>query len=168
MKNQYILTLILLATSVFFGYKYYQEKELNQNLMESKNFEFSWDPSGEVLFGKWANNKKLSNAFYDRNFDNNYELNKQYDIYGNLYQNCYDLNENGVFEKFEVFNAYSKKIGTNFDRNEDGAIDEFTITLLKENRINFIDTNHDGIWEDIFIISPSDEKSKINIEDLLK
>lgn len=153
MNFQKSLILILSIVIIGLGIGYYNLNETNKNLMESKNFNFDWSPSQEVLFSYWKSNNKLSDQYIDRNFDNNYELFNTYDTFGNLYQTAYDSNENGVYEKFLIFDPFGEKVGNNTDSNEDGAIDEFSLILDSKNELKFVDSDHNGRFEKILFIN---------------
>jgi len=99
MKLSKIVIIILSLTTLILGFLYYQKYMENKYLMESKNFMFEWNNDQEILFGYWKNNNKLANQFIDKNYDNNYEMITNHDVYGNLNVSSYDTNENGIIEK---------------------------------------------------------------------
>ena len=160
MNFKNILIIILSISTLIFGILYYNSLKLNENLTESKNFNFEWSQEGEILYSFWKNNDKISNQYIDKNIDNNYELINTYDIYGNIYTSNYDLNENGVFEKYLTFNSYGKIVGKCIDKNEDGAIDEFTLILENQSELKFIDSNDNGQYEKIILINKKENTKK--------
>ena len=164
MNSKNILIIILSISTLVLGILYHNSLKLNENLMESKSFNFEWSQEGEILYSFWKNNSKISNEYIDKNLDNNYELINTYDIYGNIYISNYDLNENGIFEKSFTFNSYGKIIGNCIDKNEDGAIDEFTLILENQNELKFIDSNDNGQYEKIILFN---KKENIKTEKLI-
>jgi hypothetical protein len=165
MNLKKILILILSIIIVGLSIGYYKLYEINKSLTDSKNFSFDWSPSGEVLFGFWKNNNKLSNQNIDRNFDNNYELFHSYDIFGNLVQSSYDINENGVYEKHLIFNSVGENVGNSIDSDEDGAMDEFSLILDSNDELRFIDSDNDGRYEKVLFF---DKKTNSKIERLIE
>ena len=165
MNFQKILILLISIGIIVLGIAYYKLNETNKNLMESKNFNFEWSPSEEILFSFWKNNEKLSSENIDRNFDNNFELFNAYDVYGNLVQSSYDNNENGIFEKYMIFNSNGQNVGNNIDSDEDGAIDEFLLVLDNKNELKFLDTDNDGRYEKVVIL---DKKANVKSEKLIE
>lgn len=167
MKTQQIVIILLLIICIALGFYSFHLKQLNDNLMESKNFNFKWNSGQEILMGYWLNNHKISNHYIDRNFDNNYELINSYTTYGKLYSANYDRNENGVFEKMIFFNSVREKVGNSIDSDEDGAIDEFTIFLDNGNELKFLDIDIDGRYERVYS-KRNDTIIELNDENLFK
>ena len=149
MKLQQILVILLTIISIGLGIYSFKLNETNKNLTKSKNFHVDWSPSQEVLMSFWKNNNKLSEQFFDRNFDNNYERVNTYTTFGKVFTTNFDKNENGVFEKINIFNSIGEKVGTYIDSDEDGAFDEFTLILDNQNELMFLDSNGDGRYEKV-------------------
>ena len=102
-----------------------------------------------MLISYWKNNNKISDQFFDRNFDNNYERVNTYTTFGKVFQTSYDKNENGVFEKIDIFNSIGERVGTGIDSDEDGAIDQCTLILDNGKELKFLDSNGDGRYEKV-------------------
>jgi hypothetical protein len=169
MKLSKIVIIILSLTTLILGFLYYQKYTENKYLMESKNFMFEWNNDQEILFGYWKNNNKLANQFIDKNYDNNYEMITNHDVYGNLNVSSYDTNENGIIEKTITYNAYGKEIGSCLDKNEDGAFDEFNIILENKNELKFIDINNNGQYNKVILFDrEKNEKTEKIIEKLFE
>ena len=169
MKLSKIVIVILSLTTLILGFLYYQKYTENKYLMESKNFMFEWNNDQEILFGYWKNNNKLANQFIDKNYDNNYEMITNHDVYGNLNVSSYDTNENGIIEKTITYNAYGKEIGSCLYKNEDGAFDEFNIILENKNELKFIDINNNGHYNKVILFDrEKNEKTEKIIEKLFE
>lgn len=169
MSFKKIITPILLLIIVVLGIMHYRLIQMNNALIENKNFNFEWNQNQEVLFSSWKKNNKLANQFIDRNFDNNYEEVNSYDAFGNLYQINTDANENGIFEKWVSFDVYGKKVGNGFDRDEDGAIEEFSLILDNKNEIRFLDIDNNGRFEKLILLDKINEtESEILTEELFR
>jgi len=169
MNFQKISIIILSVVIIGLAIGYYNLNETNKNLMESKNLKYDWSPGQEILFTFWKSNSKLSDQYIDRNFDNNFELFNTYDIFENLHQTGYDSNENGVYEKFAIFDPSGEKVGNNIDSNEDGVIDEFSLVLDSQNELKFVDSDHDGRFEKVIFFNKKNNNTfEMLTEKLLK
>lgn len=145
MKFKEVLIILLLLTSAALGiYTYKLTKEIS-HLTDAKNFNLKWENGQEILTSSWKSNNKISNQYFDANFDYNYEIIRDFTTYGKVYRTSFDRNENGVYEKIDFYNPAGNKVGYSFDKDEDGVPEEFALIYDSKKELKFIDENYDGI-----------------------
>ncbi|WP_417785671.1 hypothetical protein [Tenacibaculum sp.] len=157
MKLKETLIILLSLTSIGLGiYSFKLNKEVSL-LMDAKNFTFKWINNYEILTSYWKENNKISNQFFDVNFDSNYEIARVYTTYGKVYQTCFDRNENGVYEKTDCYNSAGDKVGYSLDNDEDEVPEEFVLIYDSKKELKFVDSNFDGKFEKVIIINNNNE-----------
>ncbi|TRX58435.1 hypothetical protein FNH22_13905 [Fulvivirga sp. M361] len=129
--------------TVFFA-KYWHIDYINSS---DKNFNIHWNYSNTRLDYVDKKSKKVVHSFFDANYDLNYELQYEYNQGKGPVSIRYDNDENGYYEKVELFTLNGEYSGVYFDSNQNGLY-EFSLTILENgDTLKLRDTNEDGFMK---------------------
>ena len=109
------------------------------------HYKLAWNYDFTVLFETHRQTGSYT-AFYDENFDGNYEKSREYHHDGSLISESFDEDENGYVEQVNFFSK-GAWISSSYDRDDDNLMDEILMVLQNQDTLHLFDTNGDGFFE---------------------
>lgn len=142
--KKYVIGLAVL--SFVFGILLLKYYKINQRASYSPNFDSSWNMTNTKLSMNFKKDGQLHAKYYDQNIDYNFELISEFRD-GLVVENYFDVDENGVIEKWESYNSQSEIIGGAMDSNQDGIWESTFYVLENGDTIKLVDSNNNGHFD---------------------
>lgn len=144
-----ILIIILIISTSYLGYKFYDLRQIVDRSSYDKNFTFTRERYSTLT--KWRSSGKNASLAEDKGVNGMFDKFSYYDINGKLLSVSFDKDDDGIIEEFIALNIDGDTSSSYYDRNKDGAIDSSNENLSKNVNLIFIDKNFDRQWDSVVI-----------------